>query len=173
MEKSPLYSIGHGRRKTEDFIALLKQYHISHLADVRSVPLSRFNPQYNRNRLQQSLAENDIAYLFMGDELGGRPKDAFCYDEKGRVGYDRVKETNFFRRGIERLREAYERDLRLAIMCSESKPCECHRSKLIGPVMKTEGITIMHIDEKGVLQTQEDVEKTWLPKDGHPTLFDV
>lgn len=63
MEKNPLYSIGHGRRPIEDFVALLKQYHITHLADVRSVPLSRFNPQYNRKRLQQSLAENGIAFI--------------------------------------------------------------------------------------------------------------
>lgn len=109
----------------------------------------------------------------MGDELGGRPKEASCYNEKGRVDYDRVKEENFFREGIKRLREAYAKDFRLAIMCSESKPCECHRSRLIGTVLKTEGTTIMHIDDKGGLQTQENVEKSWLPKDGQPTLFDI
>jgi uncharacterized protein (DUF488 family) len=173
MEKNPLYSIGHGRRKIEDFVALLKQYKITHLADVRSMPLSRFNPQYNRNRLQQSLAENGIAYLFMGDELGGRPKEASCYNEKGRVDYDRVKAANFFRKGIKQLSDAYKEDLRLAIMCSESKPCDCHRSRLIGTALKTEGIPVVHIDEKGGLQTQEYVEKSWLPNAGMPTLFDI
>lgn len=171
MEKNPLYSIGHGRRPIEEFVALLKQYNITHLADVRSIPLSRFNPQYNRSRLQRSLSENDINYTFMGDELGGRPKEASCYNEKGRVDYGRVKETKFFREGIEALREAFAKDLRLAIMCSESRPCECHRSRLIGTVLKIEGITIIHIDEKGVLQTQETVEKAWRPNDGQPTLF--
>ncbi len=173
MEKNPLYSIGHGRRPIEDFIALLKKYGITHLADVRSIPLSRFNPQYNRNRLQGSLAENHVAYLFMGDELGGRPKEASCYNEKGKVDYDRVKEANFFRKGINRLKEMNEEDVRLAIMCSEGKPGECHRSRLIGKVLQADGLTIMHIDEKGLLQTQEDVEKTRQPKGGHPTLFDL
>lgn len=93
----------------------------------------------------------------MGDTLGGRPKDTTCYDNEGKVDYDVVKTKDFFINGIDRLKTAYEKNLVIAIMCSESNPCECHRSKLIGRALFTDKITLMHIDEKGKLKDQSSV----------------
>jgi uncharacterized protein (DUF488 family) len=90
----------------------------------------------------------------MGDELGGRPKDASCY-RQGKVDYDILKTKDFFKKGIERLRTAYDKNINLAIMCSERNPIECHRSKLIGRVLNTEGIMVQHIDETGKLKDQK------------------
>ncbi len=157
MGKKQLYTIGHGNRKLEDFLALLKEFGIEYLIDVRSQPYSKFNPQFNQNDLNFYLERNGIKYVFMGDTIGGRPKDTSCYDNEGKVDYELVKTKEFFLSGIDRLKTAYNKDINVVIMCSESKPCECHRSKLIGKVLMTEKIVLKHIDEKGKLKDQSTV----------------
>lgn len=154
---NPLYTIGHGTRKSEIFLDLLKQFGIEYLIDVRSIPHSRFNPQYNKKILKAFLEQNGIRYVFMGDALGGRPKDPSCYDADGKVNYDKIKTKDFFHEGIERLKTAYQKNLTVAIMCSESKPQECHRSKLIGDVLDSDNIFISHIDETGQLKDHSTV----------------
>lgn len=160
MSQHPIYTIGHGTRKIEDFIGALKRRDIRYLVDVRSRPYSRFNPQYNQKALEESLKQQGITYLFMGDTLGGRPTDPDCYDIAGKADYERMKEKPFFKQGIERLETAYQKNVLLALMCSESKPSECHRSRLIGQVLTAKGITLQHIDESFQLRTQEEVMKT-------------
>lgn len=157
MEKKQLYTIGHGNRSSEDFIGLLKKFGIEYLIDVRSKPYSKFNPQFCQNELKLVLEQSGIKYVFMGDAIGGRPKDISCYDEEGKVDYEAVKMKDFFINGIKRLKTAYYKDINVVIMCSESKPCECHRSKLIGKVLITDNIILKHIDEKGRIKDQSTV----------------
>jgi uncharacterized protein (DUF488 family) len=157
MEKKPLYTIGHGNRKPEDFLALLKDFGIEYLIDVRSQPFSKFNPQFNQNHLKFFLERNGLKYVFMGDTIGGRPANPTCYDDDGKVDYEMVKEKDFFLTGIDRLKKAYDKNIQVVMMCSESKPCECHRSKLIGKVLISENIVLQHIDEKGKLKDQTTV----------------
>jgi uncharacterized protein (DUF488 family) len=157
MAKQPLYTIGHGNRQPEDFLLLLKGFGIEYLIDVRSQPYSKFNPKFNQKELKYFLEQNDIKYVFMGESIGGRPKDRTCYDAEGKVNYEVVQTKNFFREGLERLKTAYAKDINVAIMCSESKPCECHRSKLIGRALNVENIVLEHIDEHGKLKDQATV----------------
>jgi uncharacterized protein (DUF488 family) len=171
LKQGAVYSIGHGIRKIEDFIFLLKKYNIQYLVDVRSIPYSRFNPQYRQPALKKLLEQAGINYIFMGNELGGRPKDASCYDENGKVSYAKIKEHLFFKQGIERLIKASEQGIPLAMMCSESKPEECHRSKLIAPALEKENIVVIHIDEKGELEDQNTVLKKMKGKSKNPGLF--
>lgn len=159
MTNHPIYTIGHGTRKIEDFIQALQRFNIRYLVDVRSRPYSRFNPQYNQNALRESLKQHDITYVFMGDTLGGRPTDPDCYDVNGKVDYERIKKKDFFQQGIARIQTAYEKEFPLALMCSESKPSECHRTRLIGQVLFAGGIPLQHINESYELRTQEDVMK--------------
>lgn len=160
MEKA-LYSIGHGARKAEDFLFLLKKYEIKYLADVRSKPFSRFHPQFNRNTLELFLKENQITYIFMGDTLGGRPDDSTCWNENGKIDYKILKTKEYFKRGIDRLRIAYEKQTNTAIMCSERNPLECHRFNLIGDYLLNENIFIHHIDEKGLIKMQSLSRKNY------------
>jgi uncharacterized protein (DUF488 family) len=157
MEKIPLYTIGHGNRKPDDFLDILKKFGIDYLIDVRSMPYSKFNPQFNQNDLKFFLEKHGITYVFMGDTIGGRPKDKSCYDYEGKVDYEMVKEKDFFQNGMNRLKNAYAKNIHLVLMCSESKPCECHRSKLIGKVLDLEQISLKHIDENGKLKDQKNV----------------
>jgi uncharacterized protein (DUF488 family) len=156
VEKHHLYSIGHGRRPAEEFLRLLEENAIEYLIDVRTTPYSRFNPQYNKNVLQNFLESHAIKYLHMGEQLGGRPKDPDCYDDKGHVDYSVLAKQAYFLEGIERLKTAFHKKIKLAIMCSESKPQECHRCLLIGKVLQEQNIPIIHIDEKGNPKTQDE-----------------
>ena len=157
MSKRAIYTIGHGNRKPADFLSLLNEIRIEYLIDVRSQPYSKFNPQFNQHELSFFLERNGIKYVFMGDTLGGRPKDNSCYDREGKVDYELLKKKDFFLKGLERLKIAYNKGINVVIMCSESNPCECHRSKLIGRVLQTENIQLKHIDEKGKLKDQVSV----------------
>ncbi len=156
MKKRTLYSIGHGNRTAEELLALLQRYEIQYLLDVRSAPYSRFQPQFTKKALQTFLEQHGITYLFMGKSLGGKPKDPACYTD-GAVDYEKIKEQAFFKSGIERLKTLRRENVQLAVMCSERKPQNCHRSKLIGVVLEEEKIPIMHIDEEGKLKNQAEV----------------
>ena len=92
----------------------------------------------------------------MGDSLGGKPDDETCY-VNGIVDYEKVKNTEFYQRGIERLHAAFAQQQRIALMCSEGKPEHCHRCKLIGATLTTEDLPVVHIDENNDQITQEQV----------------
>ena len=93
----------------------------------------------------------------MGTQLGGIPPDKTCYDKNGCVDYNILKNKSFFLDGIDRLKTANSKKIKIACMCSELSPCECHRSKLIGDYLIGEGIVISHIDQNGNLKSQQKV----------------
>ncbi len=152
----PIYTIGYGSRSLDEFIAVLQRYEIRYLADVRSAPYSRFKPEFSKDALEAALHTAGIRYVYMGDTLGGQPKDPECYTD-GKVDYEKVKGKEFYRRGIERIRTAFAQQHRVALMCSEGKPEQCHRSKLIAPSLLAAGIAVEHIDETGEIKQQDQL----------------
>lgn len=152
-----LFSIGHGNKAMDVFLKELQAEGIEFLLDVRSKPYSKWNPHYNREELQQVLKTHGITYVFVGDSLGGLPEDRTCYDSDGKVIYEVIKKKKFFRDGLERLLTAYKKQVPLALMCSESNPAECHRSKLIGQELLNHGISIRHIVGEHKAKPQETV----------------
>ncbi|MCC6169025.1 MAG: DUF488 domain-containing protein [Caldilineaceae bacterium] len=155
-ETIPIYTIGYGSRTLEEFMAVLQQHQIAYLVDVRSAPYSRYKPEYSKEALASALQAQGIRYLFLGDTLGGRPTDPACYVD-GKVDYDKVKMLAVYQQGIERLHAAFRQQQRVALMCSEGKPEQCHRSKLIGVSLDALQVPLAHIDDTGALQTQAEV----------------
>lgn len=155
-ETIPIYTIGYGSRSVEELVATLRHYNIAYLVDVRTAPYSRYKPEYSKEALAASLHAHGIRYLFLGDKLGGRPTDPACYSN-GKVDYEKVKEQPFYQAGLERVQQAFRQQARIVLMCSEGKPTQCHRSKLIGASLAHLNIPVIHIDEQGAPQTQEDV----------------
>lgn len=154
MKNSCLYTIGYGNKAPEEFIRQLKELNIEYLIDVRSQPYSKFNPPFSQTHLKFLLRDHGIRYVHMGDSLGGKPNDSTCYDSEGKVDYEIVRTKDFFITGINRLKKAIDLELNVVIMCTEIKPYECHRSKLIGNALESEGIGLQHIDEKGHIKSQ-------------------
>lgn len=162
MGQFPIYTIGYGARDIAGFIAVLHANHIAYLIDVRSKPYSRYKPDFSKDALEMHLRANGIRYVYMGDALGGMPDDPDCYNEDGKVDYEKVAQKEFYLEGIGRLQSAWEQQLRIAIMCSEGKPENCHRTKLISKTLtaiSTPGgtIPVSHIDENDQLISQQDV----------------
>jgi uncharacterized protein (DUF488 family) len=146
-----IYTIGHSKHPIDRFIALLQQHDIDALADVRSTPYSRFNPQFNKEKLQTALAAVGIRYVFLGEELGARTKDPSCYDAEGRVSYTKLAQTAPFRKGIERLLTGMQQH-RIAIMCAEREPLDCHRTILVSRELERAGVPVTHIRHDGALE---------------------
>jgi len=169
LQKIPIYTIGYGNRSIEEFVELLQRYEIKFLVDIRSQPHSRFKPEFSRDALEKRLKQHHIRYISMGDALGGRPKDPSCYVDD-RVDYARVREKPFYQKGISYLHTAWEKQLHVALMCSEAKPQECHRSKLIGNTLIEQDIEVMHIDEAGEIKTQQEINQ--ILTHGQLPLFD-
>ena len=151
-----LFTVGYGARTLEEFLAVLKTNAIEYLIDVRTAPYSKFKPEFSKDLLQYHVERAGIHYLFMGDALGGQPKDPACHTD-GKVDYDKVRAQPWFQKGIERLRKAFEQQHRVALMCSEGRPEQCHRSKLLGEALAAAGIPVGHIDDDGGLLTQAQV----------------
>jgi uncharacterized protein (DUF488 family) len=147
----PLLTVGYGNRELDDVLALLRLHSVRYLIDVRSAPYSRFNPAFSKNDLAAAIQRSGAHYVFMGDSIGGRPADEACYDEAGHVDYRACRDHPVFRHGFERLRAAWQQGAGAAIFCSELRPEQCHRTKLIAEAMVAMGVPIEHIDADGTL----------------------
>ena len=152
----PILTIGHSRHPLERFIALLQEAQVTALTDVRSAPLSRFSPHFNRGALAASLAAQDIVYVFLGKELGGRPQQQSLFTA-GVADYEKMAASPEFRVGLARLTEAAERH-RVAVMCSEADPLNCHRCLLVGRALAGGGIDVGHILASGAVVTHAQAE---------------
>jgi uncharacterized protein (DUF488 family) len=164
MDDAPtIYSIGHSNLGFDAFLAQLGQAGIEAIADIRSSPWSRFNPQFNRETLKASLKAAGIAYLHLA-ELGGRPKERQYYCD-GVADYRKMRAAPAFATGLARL-DAGSRRFRLAIMCSEQNPLECHRCLLVGRALHEAGRPVVHLLHDGSSMTQADVEERLLDLGG-------
>lgn len=168
-----IYTVGHSNYDTDKFLEIICAYNIQVVVDVRSAPYSKFCPQFNKEIIEKSLQSKGIKYLFLGKELGARPDDTNCYFQ-GRVNFDRLKESEQFREGILRLKEGLKNRYVLAIMCSEKKPIECHRTILISRTLKEEGIEVKHILGGTEVIDQDQIEEQLQKKFKiEPSLFDT
>jgi uncharacterized protein (DUF488 family) len=164
-EQLRVFTIGHSNHTLNNFLRLLAQHGITAVADVRSVPMSRLHPQFNRERLCEALKQAGIAYSFLGKELGGRPQDPSCY-VNGQVQYRLVAVTGQFQKGIARvLRGA--RNYRIALMCAEREPLDCHRGLLVSPALEKAGVVVLHVLADGSLEAHQDTMNRLLERFGY------
>lgn len=155
-----VFTIGHSNHTIERFLDLLREHGVTAVADVRSVPYSRMQPQFSRETLIGALKEHGIAYVFLGKELGARSNDKSCY-ENGRVQYRRLARTEAFRAGLERVRTGSE-NRQIALMCAEREPLECHRTLLVGRELMDAGTHVVHIHADGHLEPHADAMRRLL-----------
>jgi len=172
--ETTIWTIGHSNHPLQTFLELLLKHQIAVLVDVRSSPYSRYASQFNKEALGDLLQGRDINYLFLGDLLGGRAVGAEFYDDQGHVLYARLAESPDFRRGIDRLLNGVAA-YRVALMCGEEDPTECHRRLLIGRVLGSRGVNVMHIRGDGRVQSEAEVtaEEKFQKTKGQLTLFDM
>ena len=130
---------------------LLKLHRIELLIDVRSKPRSRFNPHFNKGRLEKLLWESGLEYRYFGEALGGHPQAEEFYDSEGHVVYERISVKRVFRLAIREVIDL-SAPTRLAIMCAEEDPSECHRHPLLARALHEQSVRVFHIRKDGTLQ---------------------
>ena len=163
-----VYSIGHSNHSIERLLELLDEHGIEVVADVRSSPFSSYSSQFNRDALRSMLRRQEVGYVFLGRELGGRPEGDQYYDDEGHVRYDRLSRSELFQTGIERLRQGAS-EHRVSMLCSEGDPTQCHRHLLVARVLDAVGVRVVHIETDGTLTAYSEAAiKTPTPR----TLFD-
>jgi len=150
-----IFTIGHSTQSWEQFHELLERHRIEAIGDVRSSPFSARLPHFNRDILERTLRIARIRYVFLGDELGARRAERECYVE-GIARYDRIAQAPAFRIGLERVRNGAAR-LKLALMCAERDPLECHRAILVCRQLRN-FLAIQHILGDGTVETHSDAE---------------
>ena len=149
-EDAAVLTIGHSNHPLDAFMGLLFRHRVTALGDVRSAPCSRFNPHFNREPLAAALKAQGIGYVYLGRELGGRSDDRRCYED-GRIRYDRLARTDRFREGLERVVRGVA-EHRIALMCAEKEPLDCHRTLLVARALDERGMKVAHILFDGRLE---------------------
>lgn len=138
-----IFTLGSSTRSAQEFLDLLAHYQIEAIVDVRRFPTSRFE-HFIRENLTPLLQENGIAYLYLGEELGGYRSG----------GYEAHMKSEEFEAGLAGL-QALAQKKRVAIMCSERLPWRCHR-RHIGRALQERGWELHHLI---------DLERVWIPKE--------
>jgi len=162
---SELFTIGHSTQSWEQFLEVLLRHRIEAIGDVRSSPYSSRFPHFNREVLDRALRAANIRYVFLGDELGARRAERECY-VAGVARYDRIARTAAFRAGLERVQTGVTR-YRLALMCAEKDPLECHRTILVCRQFRAD-LDIRHVLGDGSLETHADAETRLLTEEKVP-----
>jgi uncharacterized protein (DUF488 family) len=147
MKKPLIYTIGHSTRTFEEFAGILRAYDITDLADVRTMPRSRYNPQFNGDALEGALGIIGIQYAHL-PKLGGVRKAKPDSENTGWRnasfrGYADYMSTPEFAEGLEELMQI-ARERTAAIMCAEAVPWRCHRS-LVGDALSEKGWDVRDI----------------------------
>jgi uncharacterized protein (DUF488 family) len=169
LEKTKLFTIGHSSMAAGEFVRLLTDHDVNLLIDVRSRPVSGRFPHFNGTALSQILEGKGIRYLFLGEELGGRPDDPDAYRADGVVDYRGRRKSYAFGAGIERIEREAEH-ARVALMCAEEDPIECHRFLMICPELIALGLRPWHIRRDGSIEGQEAAEDRLLRATGFADL---
>lgn len=166
MERSgvEVLTIGHSTLSYEQFLTLLRSAGVTAVADVRSSPYSRHFPHFNRDNLQQELRADGIAYVFLGDELGGRPKSRrfFC---DGIADYEKMAASSDFEAGVSRVIDGASR-FRIALMCTEHDPLDCHRCLLVSRALAKREVSVSHILSNGQQTSHPEIEERLLALSG-------
>jgi uncharacterized protein (DUF488 family) len=165
-----LFTVGHSNHQPDVLLGLLRGAGVTAVADVRSSPYSRRLPHFSRGPLEALLRHHGITYVFLGRELGGRPASPDLYGPEGRADYEHIRETEAFQGGVRRLLDGLGR-YRIALLCGEEDPLDCHRGLMIAPALKDLGVPPVHIRRDGRLETMAEFEARLLEATKQGTLF--
>ncbi len=163
-EPREVLTIGHSSHPMEHFLALLREAGVTAVADVRSAPHSRHVPHFNHDALKAALREAGIAHVYLGKELGGRPQNKAQYQD-GVADYEKIAASDIFQSGLQRVLDGAAAH-RVALMCAEQYPQDCHRCLLVARALAARGVSVRHILPDGATATQTDVEADLLRRTG-------
>lgn len=154
MIKRQLFSVGHSNQSIEEFYQLLESQRIDCILDVRSMPYSKYTPQFNGEFLSSWLKKQGVLYVPFGKHFGARRSDCLkettfvkkgVKETKPQVNFELCVTTPDFLYGVERLNKALDQNRRVSLMCSEEDPLGCHRFSFISRYFYDLGWDVLHI----------------------------
>ena len=164
MVKIEIYTLGHSNYPFDKFIEILKKYDINCVVDIRSTPYSKYNTQYNKEFLHETLKNLGYTYIYMADEFGAKRKTKVSYNDEGYADFDKVILEDEFKRGIERLKVGCSKNYKIVLLGAMQEPIRCHRAILLGKELIKAGFDVKHIMHEGDLKVQSELEEQLLEK---------
>lgn len=159
-----VYALGHSNYPFDKLIEILKKYNIDCVVDVREIPYSKYNIQYNKEVFQYNLKKLGYTYIYMADEFGAKRKTRESYNEEGYADFKKVIHEDSFKRGIERLKVGCNNGYKIVLLSAMQEPIRCSRAILVGRQLVKEGFDVKYIMHEGDLKTQSDLEEQLLDK---------
>lgn len=159
-----IYTIGHSNYPVEKLIDMLKRYDINTVIDIRGTPYSKYNIQYNKETIANTLREAGFLYIYMARELAAKRENKKSYNKEGYSDFEKVIAEEEFLKGIERLKLGCEKGYKIALLGAMQDPIRCHRSILVGRALRDNKFNVNHILDDYTIASQEKIEENLLDK---------
>lgn len=159
-----IYTIGHSNYSFEKLIDMLKKYNINCVVDIRAIPYSKYNTQYNKEVFEKSLRNKGFIYIYMADEFGAKRQNKESYNEEGYADFKKVINEESFKSGINRLKNGCNKGYRIVLLGAMQEPIRCPRAILLGRELIKAGFDVKHIMHEGCIKNQEQLEGKLLDK---------
>lgn len=159
-----IYTIGHSNYPVEKLIDMLKHYNINTVVDIRGTPYSKYNVQYNKETIAQTLKETGFIYIYMAKEFAANRENKISYNNERYSDFEKVITEKEFLNGIERLKTGCGKGYNIALLGAMQDPIRCHRSILVGRSLRENGFNVKHILDDYTLASQENIEESLLNK---------
>ena len=159
-----IFTIGHSNYKIEKLIDMLRYYNIDCVVDIRGTPYSKYNVQYNKETIKDTLIKEGFVYIYMAKEFAAKRENKESYNKEGYSDFEKVIYEEDFKNGIKRLKTGCEKGYRIALLGAMQDPIRCHRSILVGRELVKNGFKVNHILDDYYIASQNDIEKSILEK---------
>lgn len=159
-----IYTIGHSNYSVDRLIEMLRFHNINCVVDIRGTPYSKYNVQFNKETIRQTLTNKGFIYIYMGKEFAVQREDRSSYTKEGYADFEKAVNDDDFLSGVERLKVGCSKGYRIVLMGAMQDPINCHRAILLGRALREKGFNIKHILHENTIATQEELEERMLEK---------
>jgi uncharacterized protein (DUF488 family) len=159
-----IYTIGHSNYEIEKLIDMLKYYNINCVVDIRGIPYSKYNIQYNKEAIAKTLKEEGFLYIYMAKEFAANRENRISYNKEGYCDFEKVITEKEFLYGVARLKIGCAKGYKIVLLGAMQDPIRCHRSILLGRTLRKEGFNVKHILDDYTIASQENIEENLLNK---------
>lgn len=159
-----IFTIGHSNYSVEKLIDMFKYYNIDCVVDIRGTPYSKYNIQFNKDTIKNTLIKAGFIYIYMAKEFAAKRENKVSYNSEGYSDFEKVITEDDFLTGIKRLKDGCNKGYKIVLLGAMQDPIRCHRSVLVGRELMNHGFEIKHILDDYSLALQNDIEESLLDK---------
>lgn len=159
-----VFTIGHSNYSIERLIDMLRYYNINCVVDIRGIPYSKYNIQFDKETIKYTLTKEGFIYIYMAQEFAANRENKVSYNKEGYSDFEKVIYEEDFINGIERLKKGVTKGYRIALLGAMQDPIRCHRSILVGRELLNHGFVVKHILDDYSIASQKQLEENILNK---------